>query len=114
MVSIGLPEKAQALIQHLELEKYGTHTMLYVDDVDNTIYDTLQLNRGLQRTFFHIATPYSFVQRIKTTTTTSPSETTGMMNLVNVLTKWKDGTTLLLSAQYSREMPSLQNQNIVI
>jgi Lhr-like helicase len=96
MVSIGLPEKAQALIQHLELEKYGTHTMLYVDDVHNTIYDALQLNRGLQRTFFHIATPFSFLQRIKMTASSQKSSNDGsMMNLMNVLAKWKDGTTLL-------------------
>lgn len=102
MVSIGLPEKAQALIHHLELEQqYGTHTMLYVDDVHNTIYDALQLNRGLQRTFFHMATPYSFLQRIQSTmtaaaptrdtsTSSSPPSAGNMMNLMNVLSKWKD------------------------
>ena len=97
MVSIGVPDKAQALIQHLELERrYGTHTMLYVDSVDNTIYDALQLNRGLQRTFFHIATPYSFLRRIQTAAASSSSASSSdgnLMNLVTVLSKWKDGTS---------------------
>jgi hypothetical protein len=114
MVSIGLPEKAQALIHHLELEpQYGTHTMLYVDDVHNTIYDALQLNRGLQRTFFHIATPYSFLQRIQSTMTaprdtssSSSSPSAGnMMNLMNVLSKWKDG--MCTACFYSTELSLL-------
>ena len=101
MVSIGLPEKAQALIKHLELEqKYGTHTMLYVDDIHNTIYDALQLNRGLQRTFFHIATPYSFLQRIQMTMSlqqkSSSTNDGSMMNLLNVMAKWTDGTTFCI------------------
>jgi hypothetical protein len=84
MISIGLPEKAQALIHHLELSKYGTHTMLYVDDVDNTIYDALELNRGIQRTFFNAATPYSFLDRLR--------KGDGMKDLGNILSKWNNGT----------------------
>jgi hypothetical protein len=86
MVSIGLPEKAKALIDHLELESYGTHNMLYVDDIDNTIYDALELNRGLQRTFFNPATPYSFLERIITS-----QNGDGFKDLGLVLSKWSNG-----------------------
>ena len=99
MISIGVPEKAQALIQHLELERrYGTHTMLYVDDIQNTIYDALQLNRGIQRTFFHRATPLSFLQRFQTSmnslssSSSLPTSSSNNPNrdLIHVLSKWKD------------------------
>jgi hypothetical protein len=86
MVSIGLPEKARALIDHLQLESYGTHDKLFVDDVDNTIYDALELNRGLQRTFFNPATPFSFLDRIQ-----RPNGD-GFKDLGLVLSKWNNGT----------------------
>ena len=92
MVSIGLPEKAEALIQHLQLEQlYGTHAMLYVDDIENTIYDALQLNRGWQRTFFHRATPLSFLERMQKQSSSNDGMGS-MMNLVQVLGKWRNGT----------------------
>jgi AhpC/TSA antioxidant enzyme len=89
MVSIGLPEKARALIDHLQLESFGTQDKLFVDDVNNTIYDALELNRGLQRTFFNPATPFSFLDRI-----VRPSGD-GFQDLGLVLSKWNNGTSWL-------------------
>jgi hypothetical protein len=80
MVSIGTPEKLASLIDHLELvdgEKY-----LFVDP-DNKLYDALDLNRGVQRTFFNPQTPMSFLERF-----TKPD---GMTELGEVLLKWSKG-----------------------
>ena len=63
MVSIGLPEKGQKLVEHLAFkdgEKY-----LFVDP-ENAMYDALNLNFGVQRTFFNINTPFAFLDRITT------------------------------------------------
>lgn len=88
LVSIGVPEKAQALIQHLALERYGTQHALYVDP-ENVLYDALDLNRGIQRTFFNPATPYSFLQRLQ--------EPSGMQDLGYILSKWTQGTSVRLA-----------------
>lgn len=83
MVSIGLPQKAASLIDHLELVQYGTDTLLYVDP-ENAIYDALELNRGIQRTFFNLATPLAFLSRLQ-------SEN-GLGDLGSVLSRWSQGT----------------------
>jgi hypothetical protein len=58
MVSIGVPEKGRALMEHLDIPK----GYLYVDP-ENALYDALDLNRGIQRTFFNHNTPFAFVDR---------------------------------------------------
>jgi hypothetical protein len=100
MVSIGLPEKAAALIEHLELERYGTHDKLLVDFPDNPVYDALDLNRGLARTFFNPATPLAFLERITQRNSGSGSGG-GLQELGAILAKWNKGQSLssLLSSQ---------------
>ena len=83
MVSIGVPEKGRQLIQHLQLPTEEFRNILFVDP-ENTLYDTLELNRGVQRTFMNFNTPFSFVRRFK--------EKDGMKDLLSVLSNWKDGT----------------------
>jgi AhpC/TSA antioxidant enzyme len=82
MVSIGVPEKASLLIDHLELSRYGTDTKLFVDP-DNAVYDALDLNRGIQRTFFSPSTPFAFLDRL--------TEPGGLQELGGVLAKWNKG-----------------------
>jgi hypothetical protein len=82
MVSIGVPEKASSLIDHLELSRYGTDTKLFVDP-DNAVYDALDLNRGVQRTFFSPSTPFAFWDRV-----VQPG---GLQELGGVLAKWNKG-----------------------
>jgi hypothetical protein len=106
MVSIGLPEKAMALIRHLELkELYGTHEMLFVDDINNTIYDALELNRGIQRTFFNSATPNSFLDRWLQSNNKNGE---GFNDLGRVLSKWNNGTCRksYLSRSFARDCSS--------
>jgi len=81
IVSIGLPEKAKYLAEHLGL---GTNAdqLLFVDP-ENGLYDALQLNRGVDRTFFNINTPYSMVDRF--------TKKDGMKQLTGVLGKWNKG-----------------------
>lgn len=62
MISIGLPEKGRFLAEHLEINDLDT--FLYVDP-ENTLYDALDLNKGLERTFFNINTPYAFLDRFR-------------------------------------------------
>ena len=57
IVSIGLPEKGKALCEHLGVEK--GEELLFVDP-DNAMYDELDLNKGVQETFFNPATPLAF------------------------------------------------------
>lgn len=82
MISIGLPEKGKVLINHLGLgERF--EQILYVDP-ENLLYDVLDLNRGVQRTFFNANTPFAFLKRF--------TEQDGVKDLSEVLSKWKDGT----------------------
>ena len=77
MVSIGLPGKGQKLIDHLEFkngEKY-----LFVDP-ENAMYDALNLNFGVQRTFFDINIPFAFLDRI--------TSKDGLKALGEILSKW--------------------------
>jgi hypothetical protein len=80
LISIGVPEKAKHLVEHLNFE--NGHKYLFVDP-DNTLYDALDLNRGIQRTFFNIQTPYAFLRRLQ--------EKDGMLDLIDVLSKWSNG-----------------------
>ena len=82
-VSIGVPEKAAQLIEHLELDKYGSQHLLHVDP-ENALYDALDLNRGVQRTFFNPATPFAFLERFL--------QPNGMEDLFVILSKWSKGT----------------------
>jgi hypothetical protein len=84
MISIGLPEKAKQLIDFLALEQKQLYfdSIFYVDP-KSKLYDILDLNRGIQRTFFNINTPYAFLRRF--------TEKDGMNDLVNILSRWKDG-----------------------
>lgn len=77
MVSIGLPEKGQQLVEHLEFDKGADY--LFVDP-DNVLYDELDLNRGVQRTFFNINTPFAFLKRIQ--------KKDGLKDLVDILGRW--------------------------
>jgi len=78
MVSIGKPGKGQELIQHLALGAKGSD-YLFVDP-ENALYDALDLNRGVQRTFFHPGTPFAFLDRF--------TRDNGTKDLGNVLSKW--------------------------
>lgn len=77
MVSIGKPEVGQELIQHLDIpeaEKY-----LFVDP-ENSLYDSLELNKGLKETFFSVSTPYAFLDRF--------TKRDGVKELMEVLSKY--------------------------
>uniref|UniRef100_A0A7R9ZK69 Uncharacterized protein n=1 Tax=Craspedostauros australis TaxID=1486917 RepID=A0A7R9ZK69_9STRA len=78
MVSIGLPEKAAILIDHLGLGSRGAE-YLFVDPT-NKIYDKLYLNRGVKETFFTPSTPYAFLERFL-----KPG---GMNEFGEVMSKW--------------------------
>ena len=78
MVSIGLPEKGSELVQHLGLGERGVD-YLFVDP-ENVLYDALDLNRGIQRTFFNPATPFAFLDRF--------TQKDGTKELGEVLSKW--------------------------
>jgi hypothetical protein len=80
LVSIGVPEKGRALIEHLQFD--GGEDYLFVDP-ENRLYDALHLNRGVQRTFFNANTPYAFLDRIQ--------KRQGLKTLLGVLGKWNKG-----------------------
>lgn len=77
LVSIGKPEAGQELIKHLGIKDGSNY--LFVDP-ENALYDALDLNRGIQRTFFHPGTPFSFLDRL--------TRQDGTKDLGNVLSKW--------------------------
>ena len=81
LVSIGTPEKGKSLIQHLEIPNGEEY--LFVDP-ENTLYDDLQLNRGIKETFFSPSTPFAFLERF--------TKKDGMKELIEVLSKWNKGT----------------------
>lgn len=80
MVSIGKPEIGTQLINHLEFANGEDY--LFVDPV-NALYDDLDLNRGVQRTFFNPATPLSFLNRL--------TKANGTQELGEILSKWNKG-----------------------
>ena len=75
-VGIGTAEKA-----HLVADHVGYSPDKLLADPDNLLYDALQLNSGLQRTFFNPSTPYAILDRLT-------SRKMGDLN--SVLGKWKD------------------------
>lgn len=77
MVSIGKPETGKRLVDHLELPHGDQY--LFVDP-ENTLYDALDLNRGIKETFFSVETPFAFLDRF-----TKPD---GMKQLGLVIRKW--------------------------
>ena len=82
LVSIGKPEIGRQLIDHLEFVKGEEY--LFVDP-ENALYDNLDLNRGIKRTFFSLSTPLSFVDRL--------SKPDGAKDLAEILSKWSKGMT---------------------
>jgi hypothetical protein len=82
MVSIGKPEIGRQLIDHLEFAKGEQY--LFVDP-ENALYDDLDLNRGIKRTFFSPTTPFSFLDRF--------SKPDGTKELKEILSKWNKGMT---------------------
>jgi len=76
MVSIGLPEKGQQLIEHLEFKDGENY--LFVDP-DNAMYDALTLNSGIGR-LVRMDTSFSFLDRI--------TKKDGLKDLFEVLSKW--------------------------
>lgn len=83
LVSIGKPEVAKTLFQHLDIE--NGEDWIFIDP-DNRLYDALHLNKGIETTFFSIETPFAFRDRIFATN----GRKDGMTDLLNVLRKWKD------------------------
>jgi hypothetical protein len=80
MVSIGKPQVAKQLIDHLEIPNGQDY--LYVDP-QNALYDDLLLNKGIKETFFSPATPLAFLERV--------TKKDGMQELTQVLSKWNKG-----------------------
>jgi len=70
-------------LKHLDIDE--GEKWIFVDP-ENTLYDTLQLNRGIETTFFSIETPFAFKDRIFG----SNDRKDGMKDLLDVLGKWKD------------------------
>ena len=68
LISIGKPQVGQQLLTHLEFDENDDNNnnngdnYLFVD-AQNALYDALDLNRGVQRTFFNINTPFAFLDR---------------------------------------------------
>jgi hypothetical protein len=81
MISIGTPERGKQLVYHLGL--FHGENYLFVDP-DNALYDALDLNRGIQRTFFNPSTPFAFLNRLQ--------KEGGLNDLVEILAKWRRGT----------------------
>jgi AhpC/TSA antioxidant enzyme len=86
MVSVGKPHIGKELIQHLGFQ--GGENHLFVDP-DNELYDSLNLNRGVQRTFFNANTAFAFLDRF--------TRKDGTKDLGEVLSKWSQGALLRLA-----------------
>lgn len=82
MVSIGRPEKGKQLMEHLGI--MNGDQLLFVDP-ENVLYDALDLNRGIYRTFFNMNTPLAFLDRF--------TRDGGTKELGEILPKWTKGTT---------------------
>jgi len=79
MVSIGKPEVGKELCSHLGLKDADTY--IYADP-DNSTYNDLDLNKGIEQTFFNPATPFAIRDRL--------FKKDGMKELIQVLGKWSD------------------------
>ena len=80
IVSIGKPEVGKQVCDHLNIKDGGS--FIYADP-ENALYDDLDLNRGIQ-TFIAAETAFTFKDRI------FDSKKTGLTDLFQVLSKWKD------------------------
>jgi hypothetical protein len=112
MVSIGLPEKGRQLVEHLGVD--NGEMLLYVDP-ENGLYDALELNKGIGRTFFDINTPFAFLDRF--------TKEEGTKELTEVLSKYSKGRFLVivipfrehgtghLTARFILRKPSLSHRN---
>jgi len=83
LISIGKPEVGKKLLKHLEIQ--NGEDWIFCDP-DNSCYDALELNSGIETTFFSIETPFAFRDRFFG----SNGRTDGMKDLLDVLGKWKD------------------------
>lgn len=81
IVSIGKPEVGMDLVKHLGVE--DGLDFVFVDP-ENEVYDALDLNRGVDVTFFNPATPLAFGKRLLQGKRIISNE------LQEVLSKWKD------------------------
>ena len=81
IVSIGVPEKGKALCEHLAVA--DGENFVFVDP-SNALYNDLDLNKSVARTFFNPATPLAFKDRLFREGSMFSSE------LTEVLSKWKD------------------------
>ena len=71
------------------------HEIFFVDP-DNALYDALDLNRGVQRTFFNVHTPQAFLRRIvaqqqsqqQQQHTAAAAAAEGTQDLLRVLQNW--------------------------
>lgn len=79
MVSIGKPEVGKKLCNHLGIKDLDS--FLFADP-DNSVYDDLDLNRGVSVTFFNPATPFSIRDRL--------FQKNGMKELTEVLGRWSN------------------------
>lgn len=77
MISIGKPEVGAKLCDHLGIQ--GCEDLLFADP-ENTLYDDLDLNRGVDVTFFRPSTPQAILAR--------QLKKDGMKELTEVLSKW--------------------------
>jgi len=83
LVSIGKPEVGKKLLQHLDIDRGDE--WIFVDP-ENILYEALQLNSGVETTFFSIETPFAFRDRLFG----ANGRKDGMKDLLDVLGKWKD------------------------
>jgi hypothetical protein len=81
LVSVGRPEVGRQLVEHLNFQDGDEY--LFVDP-ENALYDRLELNRGVQRTFFNANTAFAFLDRF--------TRRNGTKDLQDVLSKWSKGT----------------------
>lgn len=79
MVSIGKAEVGKRLCEHLGIA--DGEEFIFADP-ENALYDDLDLNKGIQTTFFSPATPFAFKDRL--------FRGDSSKELFEVLGKWKD------------------------
>jgi hypothetical protein len=84
LVSVGRPEVGRELVEHLGFRDGNKY--LFVDPT-NALYDALDLNRGVRRTFFSADTAFAFLDRF--------ARKDGTKDLQGVLSKWSKGESQL-------------------
>jgi len=80
MISIGKPEVGASLCDHLGVKDCSN--FLFADP-ENKLYNDLELNKGVDVTFFNPATPFAIKDRL--------FKKDGMKRLNEVLGKWSGG-----------------------